>query len=57
MRVTGSDYEEIKGFFGRITRCGSMAEITLEADDPEAAKNFVRQLAGTRFELTGTKEV
>lgn len=57
MRVTGSDYEEIRGFFGRITRRGTMAEITVEANDPETAKDVVKQLAGRRGQLIEAKKV
>lgn len=57
MRVTGPDYEEIRGFFGRIIRRGSMAEVTVEADDPETAKAAVSQLAGSRGQLIEAKKV
>lgn len=57
MRVTGSDYEEIRGFFGRITRRGSMAEITVEANDIDSAKDVVRQMAGRYGQLIEAKKV
>lgn len=54
VQITGSDYEEIRGLFGTVTRKGTMAEITVEADDPETAKSTVSQLLGAlrnRFPL------
>lgn len=57
MRMTGSDYEEVRGFFGKITRKGSMVEITVEANDPETAKAAVKQLAGSHGQLIEAKKV
>jgi hypothetical protein len=60
VRITGSDYEEIQGLFGIITRKGAMAEITVEASDPETAKSNVTQILGAlrnRFPLLGAAKV
>ncbi|MEH2318988.1 hypothetical protein [Nostoc sp.] len=60
VRVTGSDYEEIRGLFGGVTRKGTMAEITVEANDPETAKSNVSQILGAlrnRFPLLGATKL
>lgn len=57
MRITGSDYKEIRGFFGKVTITGTMAEITLEADDPETAKSTVSKILGNRVSLLGATKL
>lgn len=57
MRITGSDYKEIRGFFGGVTITGTTAEITVEADDPETAKSTVSKLLGHRFPLLGATKL
>ncbi|MEH1949559.1 MAG: hypothetical protein V7K77_21770 [Nostoc sp.] len=60
VRITGEDYEEIRGLFGVVTRKGTMAEITIEANDPETAKSNVNQLLGAlrnRFPLLGATKL
>ncbi|WP_375468834.1 hypothetical protein [uncultured Nostoc sp.] len=60
MTITGSDYEEIRGLFGKVTRKGTMAEITVDANDPETAKSNVSKLLGelrNRIPLLGATKL
>ena len=51
VRMTNSDYDEVRGWFGCMTRRGQMVEIVVEADDPEIATDTVRQIVGNRGKL------
>lgn len=60
MRITGSDYEKIHGLFGVVTIKGTMAEITVDANDPETAKSSVSKVLGDlrhRFPLLGATKL
>ena len=56
VRMTSPDYEELRGWFGCITRRGQMVEVVVEADDPDIATNTVRQIVGNRGKLLEAKK-